>query len=294
MLEFSQIGIDDRQWVCELLKRSDFMGCEYSFANNMAWRRMNNSVISRYKDFYLIKAENAEYTCFSFPAGSGSYREIFGILIEYAQHEEKPLAITGVTENQLAIFREIFGEDGFEANLMDGSGDYIYLTEELISLKGRKFHKKRNHLSKINNYNWEFHPMEEKFFYECVEFSAVNYNAKKGYDDFSSVLEQFAIHTFFTYFEQLELKGGVITIDGRVRAFTIGEQLNSDTFCVHIEKADASVEGLYPAINNEFLKYAAGEAKYVNREEDLGIEGLRQAKRSYNPVFMLDKYMVKL
>lgn len=294
MLEFRQIDISDRQWINELLKKSDFMGCEYSFANNMAWRRLSDSTISRYKDFYLIKAEDDEYTSFSFPAGIGNYREVFDLLSEYADSQGKPLIITGVTENGLDVFREIYGENGFEAKLLDGSGDYIYLADDLISLKGKKYHKKRNHLAKMKNYNWQFHPMSEKFYDECIELSVISYNDKEGYDDHSSVAEQYAIHTYFTYFKELELKGGVITIDGKVRAFTIGEQLNSDTFCVHIEKADASVDGLYPAINNEFLKYAAEGFKYVNREEDLGIEGLKKSKRSYNPVFVLDKYAVKI
>ncbi|WP_337402089.1 phosphatidylglycerol lysyltransferase domain-containing protein, partial [Porcipelethomonas sp.] len=156
----------------------------------------------------------------------------------------------------------------------------------------KKFHKKRNHLSKINNYNWEFHPMTKNDFDDCIAFSTVSYNNKNGYDDRSSVVEQFAIHTYFTYFDEMELSGGVITIDGQVKAFTIGEQLNSNTLCVHIEKADPDINGLYPAINNEFVKYAAKGLKYVNREEDLGIEGLRQAKRSYNPIFMIDKYNI--
>lgn len=294
MLEFRQIDIGDRKWINELLKKSDFMGCEYSFANNMAWRRLSDSTISRYKDFYIIKAEDDEYTSFSFPAGSGDYREVFNVLGECAAFERKPLMITGVTDNSLEIFRNIYGENGFDAEILDGSGDYIYLADDLISLRGKKYHKKRNHLAKINNYNWRFHPLSEDFFDECIEFSAVSYNDKKGYDDHSSIAEQYAIHTYFTYFRELELKGGVITIDGRVKAFTIGEPLNSNTFCVHIEKADASVDGLYPAINNEFLKFAADGFKYVNREEDLGIEGLRKSKRSYNPVFVLDKYAVKI
>lgn len=291
MLEFRQIEIGDRNWINELLKKSDFMGCEYSFANNMAWRRLNDSTISRYKNFYLIKAENDDQICFSFPAGEGDYKEIFGELMEYACIRGKSLAITGVTQQGLEIFNKLYG-DGFNAELSEGSGDYIYFTEELISLKGKKFHKKRNHLSKINNYNWEFLPLSERFFDECIELSTLSYIDKKGYDSRSSIVEQFAIHTYFTYFRELELKGGVITIDGKVKAFTIGEPLNSNTFCVHIEKADASVDGLYPAINNEFLKYAASGFKYVNREEDLGIEGLRKAKRSYHPVLVLDKYMV--
>lgn len=78
MLEFRQIDISDRQWVNELLRKSDFMGCEYSFANNMAWRRLSNSTISRYKDFYLIKAENENYTSISFPAGKEIIKSFFG------------------------------------------------------------------------------------------------------------------------------------------------------------------------------------------------------------------------
>lgn len=292
MLEFRQIDISDRQWVNELLRKSDFMGCEYSFANNMAWRRLSNSTISRYKDFYLIKAENENYTSISFPSGEGDYKELFSVLKEYALSNGKPLAVTGVTETGLKIFNDIFGSDSYNSVLADGSGDYIYLADNLINLKGKKYHKKRNHLSKINGYDWKFYPMTEAFFDECIEFSAVNYNSKNGYDDESSIAEQYAIHTYFTYFNELELKGGVITVEGKVRAFTIGERLNSNTFCVHIEKADASVEGLYPAINREFAEYAASGFKYINREEDLGIEGLRKAKRSYNPVFILDKYTV--
>lgn len=291
MLEFRQIDISDKQWINDLLKKSDFMGCEYSFANNMAWRRLSNSTISRYKDFYIIKAEDDKNTYFCFPAGSGDYRELFDSLREYAENCGKAAVITGVTERGVKTLEDIYG-DSIQIKKSEDSGDYIYLADDLINLKGKKFHKKRNHLAKINNYNWEFHPMSEEFFDECIELSAVSYNDKMGYDDSSSVVEQFAIHTYFTYFKELELKGGVITIDGKVKAFTIGEPLNSDTFCVHIEKADASVDGLYPAINNEFVKYAACDFKYVNREEDLGIEGLRQAKKSYNPVFILEKYMV--
>lgn len=292
MLEFRQIDISDRKWINELLKKSDFMGCEYSFANNMAWRRLNNSTIARHGDFYIVKAENEKYTIFSFPAGEGDYKELFEQLRKCADAEGKPLVITSVTEDKLQIFRELYDEDELEITLSDGSSDYIYLTQELIELKGRKFHQKRNHLAKINNYNWGFHPLEERFFDDCISLSVLGYNEKKGYDDHSSVAEQFAIHTYFTNFDELELKGGVITVDGKVRAFTIGEPINSNTFCVHIEKADTQINGIYQAINNEFLKYAAADFKYVNREEDLGIEGLRRAKKSYNPVFLLDKYTV--
>ena len=291
MLEFREINIDDRDWINKLLKKSDFMGCEYSFANNMAWRRMNDSTISRLNDFYIVKSEDKNYVYFTFPAGNGDYQDLFDKLLKYSEYKNKKMVITGVTDYGLSIIKNIFNNQ-IIIKKFDSNSDYIYLAEDLIYLKGKKFHKKRNHLSKINNYNWEFHPMTKNDFDDCIAFSTVSYNNKNGYDDRSSVVEQFAIHTYFTYFDEMELSGGVITIDGQVKAFTIGEQLNSNTLCVHIEKADPDINWLYPAINNEFVKYAAKGLKYVNREEDLGIEGLRQAKRSYNPIFMIDKYNI--
>ncbi|MGN0621746.1 MAG: DUF2156 domain-containing protein [Porcipelethomonas sp.] len=293
MLKFREISISDKIWINELLAKSDFMGCEYSFANNMAWRRLNDSLICRYKDFYIVKSEDDEFVTFTFPSGTGEYRELFEKLGGYARISDKRALISGITSYGIDILKKIYGEK-IRFELSEDYSDYIYLAEDLIGLKGRKFHKKRNHLAKINRYNWEFHPMTEKDFDECTAFSAESYNFKNGYDDHSAIVEQYAIYTYFSHFRELDLKGGVITIDGKVKAFTIGEQLNSNTLCVHIEKADPSIDGLYAAINNEFAKYAAGNLKYINREEDLGIEGLRKAKRSYNPVFILEKYTAEL
>lgn len=293
MLEFIDIEISDKEWIESILKMSDYMGCEYSFANNLAWRRMNDSKISRFENFYIIKSEDDDSVYFTFPAGIGNYDLLFDKLFEYSMAHNKTMVLTGVTKENIHLIKEKFN-DNITVTLNEDGSDYIYLADELINLKGKKFHSKRNHLSKINNYDWEFHPMTANDFDECIAFGAISYNNKNGYDDNSSVAEQFAIHTYFSYFDELGLKGGVITIDKQIKAFTIGEQINSNTLCVHIEKADPDIKGLYPAINNEFLKYAAGNLKYVNREEDLGIEGLRKAKLSYHPVFLLEKYSVKI
>ena len=97
---------------------------------------------------------------------------------------------------------------------------------------------------------------------------------------------------YFNYFNELGLTGGVIRIGGDVAAFTIGEKLNNETFCVHIEKADTQYNGIYVGINNSFARAAAAGYKYINREEDLGLEGLRRSKQSYHPAFLLKKYTV--
>ncbi len=293
MFDFYEISINDKDWINRLLAKSGFMGCEYSFANNMAWRRLNDSLICRYKDFYILKSETENFMSFTFPAGEGDYEELFKALVNYSRNSGKKTVITGITSVGIEILKSIYGSK-IKFELCKDYSDYIYLSSDLIELKGKKYHKKRNHLAKIDRYNWGFHPMTENDFDECTEFSAKTYNNKKGYDDHSAVVEQYAIHTYFTYFKELGLKGGVITVDGRVKAFTIGEQLNSDTFCVHIEKADPEIDGLYAAINREFASYAAANVKYINREEDLGIDGLRRAKRSYYPIFILEKYAAEL
>ena len=99
MLEFREITINDREWINSLLRKSDFMGCEYSFANNMAWRRMNNSLITRFEDFYIIKSEDDHNIYCTFPAGSGDYKLLFDELQKYSDYVNKTLIITGVTES---------------------------------------------------------------------------------------------------------------------------------------------------------------------------------------------------
>ena len=81
-------------------------------------------------------------------------------------------------------------------------------------------------------------------------------------------------------------------MDNQIVAFTMGEPICSDTFVVHIEKAFPDVQGAYPMINQQFVEHECMQYKYVNREEDIGEEGLRKAKRSYRPVFMVEKGLV--
>ncbi len=291
MLEFRVIDISDRDRIEKALKYSDFMSCEYSFANNMAWRRLADSRIAFYKDFYICGAFADETPRFIFPAGSGDVKEVIGELRRYSETLGQPLCLTAVPGKAMDILRENFG-DSFTAEYDRDSSDYIYNSSDLISLAGKKYHGKRNHLARFRELDAEFSLMTEKDFDDCITFSAVTYNNKAASDDHSMLAEQFAINTYFNHFHELGLKGGVIRIGGRIAAFTIGEPLNSDTFCVHIEKADTTYNGIYAGINSLFAEAAAAEHKYINREEDLGLEGLRRSKLSYHPAFLLDKYEV--
>lgn len=292
MLEFRIIDISDQERIKKALKVSDFRGCEYSFANNMAWRRLADSKIAFYKDFYIVCAFDTEdgYPHYIMPSGSGNHKELFAELKKYSDSMNAPVCINGVTEQSLVMLHELFG-DSFAAKLSRDDCDYIYNTSDLIELPGKKYHAKRNHLARFNESGCEFSLITEKDFDDCIFFCTENYN-KNGSSEHSFVAEQFAINTYFNYFGQLGLKGGILRKNGKITAVTIGEPLNSDTFCVHIEKADTSVNGIYAGINNSFAKASASDFKYINREEDLGIEGLRRSKLSYHPAFLLNKYTV--
>lgn len=291
MLEFKDIALSDRDWINSLLAESDFMGCEYSFANNMAWRPMNKTKISRFKDFYISCSFYEGRPLFTFPAGKGDYRELFLELKKYSEALGAPLAVSSVCQKHLQLFEELFPGQYTVIQNPDYF-DYIYLVSDLLELKGKKYHQKRNHLARFYENNWSFEPISPQNKDECIQFSVQSYNEKKAYDSLSSVTEQYAINTFLTYYEELQLQGGVLRVDGQIQGFTIGEKINSNTFCVHIEKANALIQGAYAAINKEFLLASAAGCTYVNREEDLGLEGLRRSKRSYNPCFQLEKSVV--
>ncbi len=293
MLEFRDINISDKDKINSALKKSDFMGCEYSFANNMAWKRLSDSKISFYKDFYITCAFKTDdgIPSFTFPSGKGDYSKLFAEMCLFSESQGMPLRICGVTEKVLPLFEELFPQQ-YEAELDRDSCDYIYYSSDLINLQGKKYHSKRNHLARFKELDYEFSPISERDFDDCITFSTETYNSKSDGSDHSYIAEQYAINTYFSYFEELGLKGGVIRIGGKVAAVTIGEQINSDTFCVHIEKAETLHNGIYAGINNCFAREFASELRYINREEDLGLKGLRKSKLSYHPAFLLNKYTI--
>lgn len=291
MLEFHELTLDDRDWAMAALRASDFMGCEYSFANNLAWRRLYGTTVAQLDGFFVNKALIDGVPTFTYPAGSGDVRVMLQTLMHYANAQGHPLILTGVTSSLIGQINALF-PDLFAIAHSEDSDDYIYRASDLASLAGRAYHQKRNHLHRFEKYGGVYAPLTEADFDDCITLSAVTYNTKNGQSDESARVEQFVIHTLFSHFDELGLIGGTIRVDGQLVAFCIGEQINTNTLNVHIEKADTSFEGSFAAINCSFVRNEAGGLPYINREEDMGLEGLRKAKRSYHPVFMLEKYVL--
>lgn len=172
----------------------------------------------------------------------------------------------------------------FEITPVRDDYDYIYETEKLISLSGKKYHGKRNHIARFTkNYPYEFVELDEHSVAACIPTLNEWFGTHPGYktpifDEKQAILE--LMHNF----KALDLKAGAIVIDGKVCAFSIGELIAPDTAHIIIEKADTHYDGIYPVINKEFLANVWQETVFVNREEDMGIEGLRKSKLSYRPV----------
>ena len=174
--------------------------------------------------------------------------------------------------------------------------DYVYLAQDLINLSGRKFHRKKNHLNAFKKEypDAKYLPITEEIIPKCREELNIWYETHKRDDNSYIFYEQAAIHEIFDHFDAFKLRGGAILLDNRVVAFTFGEKLNSDTVVIHVEKADPNIRGIYVAINQNFVAHEWADMIYINREEDMGIEGLRKAKESYRPVKMIEKYNATL
>lgn len=295
MLDFRKINISDKPWIDELLKFSDFRGAEYNFTNLYIWEPVFSSKIARYKDFLLLTSGEGENTKYLFPAGKGDYKEVLTLLAQDAKLKKAPCVIIGIPPQMVELLVSIFPQNKGITPVRD-SFDYIYESEKLITLSGKKLQPKRNHLARFAELpNWKYEEITEVNIQECVAYTeewCIEVGGCEGNKSLHS--ELCAVGRALSHYKELKLTGGLIRLDGKIVAYSIGEPLNSDTFIVHIEKASAGIRGSYQIINKEFTEKNAARFKYVNREDDAGDLGLRQAKNSYYPVFMQEKFVANV
>lgn len=288
MLEFSKISLDDKQWVDQLLEASDFKNCEYCFGNIFLWANSFGCELVRYKGLVSIKRDFPDRVAFYYPAGTGDIKGMITEFIDYSNSIGKSLVITSLTRECAEEFVSLFG-DSFEIITDRDYSDYIYKQEDLATLSGKKFHGKRNHMSYFEKNNqWSVEKINSNNVCECVQF--LDTWLKQADVNEELLVEKECILSALNNFTELNFKGILIrTEEHGVVAFTMGEKLSSDTFCTHFEKARYDIRGAYPIVNREFAK-VLGDYTYINREEDLGDEGLRKSKLSYHPDILLNKY----
>ena len=296
MIEFKEVTFADKNWIQPLLDMSSFQSEEYSFSFTYLWRNVFWYRAARLNEYLILKSVRSDRPpSYLYPPGSGDITPIIEALREDAARDGMPLVFHTVLAEQKA-FLEMMYPGQFEFLDLPDYYDYVYEAESLITLAGKKLHSKRNHINRFiaENPDWSFELITPENLHEVVAMSAEWIAEREREDDSTTLLQETqsvsaAIHDFF----DLQLDGGLIRIGGKVVAFSMGDRLTHDTYLVHIEKAYGHIQGAYAIINQQFAKHFCADYKYINREDASGQPGLIKAKRSYRPVFLVEKYAAK-
>lgn len=300
MLDFHIPTEDDKKWIDEILDGTEYFGCFCTFATLYLWKDAYRTQVARYGDALLIRGGDPEYShYYMYPVGkSYDIREIITVLREDAANFNTKLVIKCAEKWQCDEIKSAFPNE-FSYAESRNDFDYIYSSENLINLKGKKFHAKRNHISKfMRTYpDWKYEDIDASNVIECINTAGewLERALPEADEDEKTelCLENSAIALALRNRENLGIIGGLIRVKGKVIAMTLGEPINKRVFVTHFEKADTDYDGAYAMINNQFAIHRLSSYEYINREEDMGIEGLRKAKLSYNPDILLEKYSVE-
>ena len=272
----------------------------YTFTNFFMWRKMRDYRWATEDDVLYIFSSNEEIFAACQPIGAQD--KIQDAITKILQAEEEN---RGDRQFKFVTVEKSFAEElaryphaKFNITAERDRFDYVYLAQDLINLSGRKFHRKKNHLNAFRKEypDAKYLPITEEIIPQCREELNIWYEAHKRINPDNAFIdyERAAINEIFDHFDKFKLKGGTILLDNKVVAFTFGEKLNSDTAVIHVEKAAPNIRGVYAAINQKFIEHEWSDMIYINREEDMGIDGLRQAKESYRPIKLIEKFNATL
>lgn len=290
--DFVDVDIKMKQYFDELLRINPPHASEYIFTNIFIWRYLYKFKVCLLDSSFCVKGIDRSGMEFFMIIAKDitAYMDAIKHLSSVYKSDGKSLKLFRVEERLIEPLKREFPSMSYEYD-RDNS-DYIYLSSDLAGLKGRKYDGKRNHIKRFkNNYIFDYKPITEEFIDDCVRLTELWYRTK---GDEGLTPDIVATKEALTNYTALGLKGGVIIIDGQVKAFSIAEQLNSETAVIHIEKYDSAYEGISQMINQQLCANTCSAYKYINREQDMGIEGLRKSKLSYNPVLILNKYRISI
>ncbi len=301
MLEFKKITIEDKTHIKKYLRNKEQFACEFTFGNNILWDVDGLMEYAVVEDVLLYRMMETDKNIYCMPDFGKKAKELLDLIEDDAQRCGRKYCITCLSENMADTIRKIY-PGKFRYTCDAAHSDYIYLVQKLATLSGKKLHRKKNH--------WNHFTKNQEFVYEKISKENIedcrkmkNEWCKKRLTELSDdktaseerksmLWEAETIDLALTHFDEFDFTGGLIRIDGKVSAFTLGEPVNDTTFVVHFEKAFADVNGLYTAMNKLFVEQELlGKYEYVNREEDMGLPGLRQAKMSYYPELIYEKWV---
>ena len=298
MIELHRVTLDDKRWIDPLVWAEGSSSADFNFGNIYLWDNSFHQLVGRLGDRVLVLPCYDSAPFFAWPVGTGDPAPVLREMEAYANAEGFPFVLRGVTQKHLPLLAELF-PDRHTVRCDRPLWDYIYSAEKLATLAGKKLHGKRNHINRFEAENdWSFAPLTPADFPACMalldQWNAENAEAPEE-ADIGAMDEYTAIQRAFESYDALGMEGGILRVDGRPVAFTLGEPVCEHTFVVHFEKAHAELNGAYPMINREFVRCVRQRhpsVTWINREDDMGHESLRQSKESYHPDHMVEKYTV--
>lgn len=291
---FKQITLDMKPLVEKYTLPLALSSSEHTFPNLLMWG--GNGKIKLCEDSGVL------YTLLDFGDGlfmfppliadtNGDYADAVKKADDYLISAGVQPFYRALTGSLLAAFRASCPNHVIEEDR--NNYDYVYLTSDLITLRGKALHAKRNHINKFTSrYSYEYVRLTKDMLGDCLAVYD-EWLCGKEYVTADMLCERDAIITAVTNMDELSIKGGGIVIDGKLAAFSLGQRISSEMAVIHIEKAPDSVDGLYTLINQQFVEHEWADVTYINREEDMGIEGMRKAKLSYRPVKFIEKYTAR-
>lgn len=292
MIPFRRLKISDRSQVHPVFYSDGKQNSEYSFNNLFLWGRQEVAEVCGCICGFCHWGGRSMYL---FPQGQGDQLQALRCLIDDAKQRGIPLRLCGLSLDEVAFLEEFF-PGRFRVSSARDTFDYVYDITRLASLSGRKLSQKRNHIHRFEeNYpDWRVERIAKENLLQCREMVAqwyVRHDALYGEGDFA--MEQDAVRLCFEHFFDLQMEGLLLRVNGEIVAVTMGSRTSEDTFDVNFEKAYSDMQGAYPLINRSFARYLHEkypELLWLNREDDMGIPGLRKAKESYHPDRLTEKF----
>ncbi len=293
MLDLQHLKTEHKSLIEKYIPSECAQMCDFSFGNLYSWSAAEHTEFCEKDGFLFLRSTFNGVTSYAFPWGNGDVDKALAQIRQDALDREEDLSFYCVAPEQLPHLQRFFG-DALVVKEQRDYFDYIYLRENLATLKGRKFHSKKNHVNSFcKKYNYIYEELSQSNLQECLQFSHSWHMMGESTQRLEA--ERQVIDKAFRNFSTLNLKGALIRVDGAIVAYALGEQMSrKDTFCVHFEKASPDFPQAYAAINKLFAENSLGDYKYINREDDAGVEGLRKAKLSYQPEYLVKKYYAKI
>jgi uncharacterized protein len=289
---FSKLTLEDKPLFDSLLKEAQPQISELTFTNLFVWNASEPVQTSQLDETVLIQRRRLRDSKIFLlpPLGKKRLLEALRSLRSMSLEGELP-PFYGFTPQQVQQLENEFNR----VELDRDNWDYVYLTSDLADLPGDRYHPKRNFVSRcLSNYECRYASIGPNEIQECLQLQTRWCNLRNCSQVQGLEAENTAIKAAFENYEGLGIFGGAVYVDDTLEAFTLSEPLNDDTAVIHFEKANPEIEGLYQLVNQWFCQKALGKFRYINREQDLGIPGLRKAKESYYPRHMVEKSIVHL